>query len=145
VVVVAIIGGSLIMGLWGMIFAVPTVVVVKTAVETLFKELKDYRMILGRGRNSGTRCIKRLSTSNQIESVFAATRHRTVRTKGALSAKTAKLMEPSTRLCSASFAGRERCQSLSHWNSRVRQQDASRLEFIDHTNKLNSISSNLQS
>ena len=27
------------------IFAVPTVVVVKTAVETLFKELRDYRMI----------------------------------------------------------------------------------------------------
>ena len=45
VVIVAIIGGSLIMGLWGMLFAIPTVVVVKTAVETLFKELKDYRII----------------------------------------------------------------------------------------------------
>jgi len=45
VVVVAIIGGSLIMGLWGMLFAIPTVVVVKTAVETLFKELKDYRIV----------------------------------------------------------------------------------------------------
>src|SRR6516162_1482119 len=45
VVVVAIIGGSLIMGLWGMVFAIPTVVVVKTAIETLFKELKDYRII----------------------------------------------------------------------------------------------------
>jgi predicted PurR-regulated permease PerM len=45
VVVVAIIGGSLILGLWGMVFAIPTVVVVKTALETLFKELKDYRMI----------------------------------------------------------------------------------------------------
>jgi predicted PurR-regulated permease PerM len=45
VVVVAIIGGSLILGLWGMVFAIPTVVVVKTAVETLFKELKEYRMI----------------------------------------------------------------------------------------------------
>src|SRR5215468_1770474 len=45
VVVVAIIGGSLIMGLWGMVFAIPTVVVIKTAVETLFKELKDYRII----------------------------------------------------------------------------------------------------
>ena len=44
-VVVAIIAGSLIMGLWGMVFAIPTVVVVKTAVETLFKELRDYRMI----------------------------------------------------------------------------------------------------
>jgi len=45
VVVIAIIGGSLIMGLWGMVFAIPTIVVVKTAVETLFKELKDYRII----------------------------------------------------------------------------------------------------
>jgi len=45
VVVVAIIAGSLIMGLWGMLFAIPTVVVVKTAVATLFKELKDYRII----------------------------------------------------------------------------------------------------
>jgi predicted PurR-regulated permease PerM len=45
VVVVAIIAGSLIMGLWGMLFAIPTVVVVKTAVETLFKELKDYRIV----------------------------------------------------------------------------------------------------
>ena len=45
VVVIAIIAGSLIMGLWGMLFAIPTVVVVKTAVATLFKELKDYRII----------------------------------------------------------------------------------------------------
>jgi putative heme transporter len=44
-VVVAIIAGSLIMGLWGMLFAIPTLVVVKTAVATLFKELKDYRII----------------------------------------------------------------------------------------------------
>ena len=45
VVVIAIIGGSLIMGLWGMLFAIPTVVVVKTAVATFFKELKAYRII----------------------------------------------------------------------------------------------------
>lgn len=45
VVVIAIIGGSLIMGLWGMLFAIPAVVVVKTAVETLFKELRAYRII----------------------------------------------------------------------------------------------------
>jgi len=45
VVVIAIIAGSLVMGLWGMLFAIPTVVVVKTAVATLFKELKDYRII----------------------------------------------------------------------------------------------------
>jgi predicted PurR-regulated permease PerM len=45
VVVIAIIGGSLIMGLWGMLFAIPTVVVLKTAVATFFKELKDYRII----------------------------------------------------------------------------------------------------
>ncbi len=45
VVVIAILGGSLIMGLWGMLFAIPTVVVVKTVVATFFKELKDYRII----------------------------------------------------------------------------------------------------
>ena len=45
VVVIAIIGGSLIMGLWGMLFAIPAVVVVKTAVSTFFKELRDYRII----------------------------------------------------------------------------------------------------
>jgi predicted PurR-regulated permease PerM len=45
VVVIAIISGSLLMGLWGMLFAVPTVVVVKTAVATLFREMKDYRII----------------------------------------------------------------------------------------------------
>ncbi|NJL25680.1 MAG: AI-2E family transporter [Calothrix sp. SM1_5_4] len=45
VVIIAILSGSLLMGIWGMLFAIPTVVVVKTAVETLFKELKDYRII----------------------------------------------------------------------------------------------------
>jgi predicted PurR-regulated permease PerM len=45
VVVIAIIGGSLLMGLWGMLFAIPAVVVVKTAVATFFKELKAYRII----------------------------------------------------------------------------------------------------
>ncbi len=45
VVIIAIVGGSLILGLWGMLFAIPTVVVVKTAVATFFKELKDYRII----------------------------------------------------------------------------------------------------
>src|SRR5215469_2251273 len=45
VVVIAIIGGSLLMGLWGMLFAIPAVVVVKTVVATFFKELKDYRII----------------------------------------------------------------------------------------------------
>lgn len=45
VVAVAILSGSLLGGAWGMLFAIPTVVIVKTAVETLFKELKDYRII----------------------------------------------------------------------------------------------------
>ena len=45
VVIIAIVSGSLIMGLWGMLFAIPAVVVVKTAVATFFKELKDYRII----------------------------------------------------------------------------------------------------
>lgn len=45
VVVIAILGGSLLMGLWGMLFAIPAVVVLKTAVETLLRELKAYRII----------------------------------------------------------------------------------------------------
>jgi predicted PurR-regulated permease PerM len=45
VVVIAITGGFLIMGLWGMLFAIPAVVVVRTVVSTFFKELKDYRII----------------------------------------------------------------------------------------------------
>src|SRR6058998_924002 len=45
VVVIAIIGGSLMMGLWGVLFAIPAVVVIKTAVATFFKELKAYRII----------------------------------------------------------------------------------------------------
>lgn len=45
VIAVAILSGSLLMGMMGMLFAVPSVVVVKTAVETLFKELKAYRII----------------------------------------------------------------------------------------------------
>jgi predicted PurR-regulated permease PerM len=45
VVAIAIVSGSLLMGVWGMLFAIPSVVVVKTAVETLFKELKAYRII----------------------------------------------------------------------------------------------------
>jgi predicted PurR-regulated permease PerM len=45
VVVIAIISGSLLMGLWGMLFAIPTIVVVKTMAATFFKELKDYRII----------------------------------------------------------------------------------------------------
>ena len=45
VIAIAIISGSLLMGMWGMLFAVPTVVVTKTAIETLFKELKAYKII----------------------------------------------------------------------------------------------------
>src|SRR5947199_5661068 len=45
VVIIAIIGGSLMMGLWGVLFAIPAVVVIKTAVATFFKELKAYRII----------------------------------------------------------------------------------------------------
>jgi predicted PurR-regulated permease PerM len=45
VVVIAIIGGSLIMGVWGVLFAIPAVVVIKTSVATFFKELKAYRII----------------------------------------------------------------------------------------------------
>jgi len=45
VVIIAIVSGALIMGLWGMLFAIPAVVVVKTIVATFFKELKAYRII----------------------------------------------------------------------------------------------------
>jgi predicted PurR-regulated permease PerM len=45
VVIIAIISGSLLMGLWGVLFAIPAVVVIKTAVATFFKELKAYRII----------------------------------------------------------------------------------------------------
>ncbi len=45
VVIVAIIGGSVLLGIWGMLLAIPTVVIAKTAVETLYKELKAYRII----------------------------------------------------------------------------------------------------
>src|SRR5207247_7746641 len=45
VVVIAIIGGSLIMGLWVMLFAIPSVVVVKTAILSFLLQLRDYRII----------------------------------------------------------------------------------------------------
>jgi hypothetical protein len=47
-----------------------------------------------RAGRSGASALRKPTprTSNPIESVFATVRHRTVRTKGALSAKTAKLM-----------------------------------------------------
>lgn len=45
VVIVAITGGSILMGFWGMLFAIPTVVVCKTGLETLVKELRAYRII----------------------------------------------------------------------------------------------------
>ncbi|CAM5999392.1 unnamed protein product [Sphagnum balticum] len=44
-VVIAIIAGSVLLGVWGMLLAIPTVVIVKTAVRTLLKELRDYRII----------------------------------------------------------------------------------------------------
>jgi putative transposase len=44
-----------------------------------------------------------LRTSNPIESVFATVRHRTVRTKGALSAKTVSI-RPRPRCCQAAAA-----------------------------------------
>lgn len=45
VVIIAIIAGSLMAGVWGMLLAIPALVVLKTGVETLFKELKAYRII----------------------------------------------------------------------------------------------------
>lgn len=45
VVIIAISGGSILLGFWGMLLAIPTVVVFKTGLETLVKELKAYRII----------------------------------------------------------------------------------------------------
>jgi predicted PurR-regulated permease PerM len=45
VVVLAVVGGSLAFGFAGMLLAVPAIVIIKTVVETLFKELKAYRII----------------------------------------------------------------------------------------------------
>ena len=45
VVVTAIIGGSTLMGLWGMLIAIPSVVIIKTTIETLVYELKAYKII----------------------------------------------------------------------------------------------------
>jgi len=45
VVIIAITGGSILLGFWGMLLAIPTVVIVKTGLETLVKELKAYRII----------------------------------------------------------------------------------------------------
>lgn len=45
VVIVAIAGGSIMLGFWGMLLAIPTVVIFKTGLETLVKELKAYRII----------------------------------------------------------------------------------------------------
>lgn len=45
VVIIAITGGSILLGFWGMLLAIPTVVIFKTGLETLLKELKAYRII----------------------------------------------------------------------------------------------------
>lgn len=45
VVILAITGGSILLGFWGMLLAIPTVVIFKTGLETLLKELKAYRII----------------------------------------------------------------------------------------------------
>jgi predicted PurR-regulated permease PerM len=45
VVIIAITAGSILLGFWGMLLAIPTVVILKTGLETLVKELKAYRII----------------------------------------------------------------------------------------------------
>lgn len=44
-VIIAITGGSILLGFWGMLLAIPTLVIFKTGLETLVKELKAYRII----------------------------------------------------------------------------------------------------
>ncbi len=62
-------------------------------------QIRAGRRLPGQGRGSiasvlrlPRRALDHLRTSNPIESVFATVRHRTVRTKGALSQKTVKIM-----------------------------------------------------
>jgi predicted PurR-regulated permease PerM len=45
VIIVAIASGSILLGFWGMLLAIPTVVIFKTGLETLVKELRAYRII----------------------------------------------------------------------------------------------------
>ncbi|OGG96905.1 MAG: hypothetical protein A2527_00040 [Candidatus Lambdaproteobacteria bacterium RIFOXYD2_FULL_50_16] len=45
VVIIGVMGGSILLGLPGMLFAIPTIVVVKVVVGTLFSEMKSYRII----------------------------------------------------------------------------------------------------
>jgi predicted PurR-regulated permease PerM len=45
VVFVGVIGGSILFGFAGLILAIPTIVVVKEFVSTLFRELRDYYII----------------------------------------------------------------------------------------------------
>lgn len=45
VVIIGVMGGSVIFGFSGMLLAIPTIVIFKVITETLFKELKDYRII----------------------------------------------------------------------------------------------------
>ncbi|OFZ19924.1 MAG: hypothetical protein A2Z20_07720 [Bdellovibrionales bacterium RBG_16_40_8] len=45
VVILSVFGGSLMFGFAGMIFAIPTIVIIKVVTETLFAGLKDYRII----------------------------------------------------------------------------------------------------
>ncbi len=45
VVILSVVGGSLSFGFAGMLLAIPAIVIIKTVVETLFKELKAYRII----------------------------------------------------------------------------------------------------
>ncbi|HPV43711.1 MAG TPA: AI-2E family transporter, partial [Spirochaetota bacterium] len=45
VVFIGIMGGSMLFGFAGLILAIPTIVVVKEIVSTLFRELKDYYLI----------------------------------------------------------------------------------------------------
>ncbi|OPX56571.1 protein of unknown function DUF20 [Oceanospirillum multiglobuliferum] len=45
VVIIGVMGGSILLGFIGMLFAVPVIVIVKVVIETLFKEMKAYQII----------------------------------------------------------------------------------------------------
>ena len=73
------------------------------AVACLVKDcdalLKFYDFPAERAETQGVCRWNHLRTSNPVESVFATVRHRTVRTKGALSRDTARLMAFKLVMC----------------------------------------------
>ena len=45
VVVIAVTGGSIVGGFWGMLLAIPTIVILKVVISTLYRQAKEYYII----------------------------------------------------------------------------------------------------